>query len=182
MKAVTQNLDGSLQFEVKPYSTLMLLDILEHLKDPEGFLDQLRSRFDHTPRTVIITTPNVAFGVQRLMLLLGQFNYGKAGILDRTHTRLFTFRSLRRLLRDAGFKIVEVRGIPAPFPKVLGQGALSRAALAANLLLIRVNRTLFSYQIFVRAETTPDVQFLLRNATEHTAAYAQRLPAAVKKT
>ena len=39
------------------------------------------------------------------MLLFGQFNYGKAGILDRTHTRLFTFRSLRQLLVDAGFRI-----------------------------------------------------------------------------
>ena len=45
----------------------------------------------------------IAFIVQRLMLLFGQFNYGKAGILDRTHTRLFTFRSISHLLRDAGF-------------------------------------------------------------------------------
>ena len=56
------------------------------------------------------------------MLLFGQFNYGKAGILDRTHTRLFTFRSLRHLLDDAGFRIKEMRGVPAPFPKVLGNG------------------------------------------------------------
>ena len=32
------------------------------------------------------------------MLLFGQFNYGKKGILDATHTRLFTFRSLDELL------------------------------------------------------------------------------------
>ena len=31
------------------------------------------------------------------MLLFGQFNYGKRGILDLTHTRLFTFESFRRL-------------------------------------------------------------------------------------
>jgi hypothetical protein len=59
------------------------------------------------------------------MLVLGQFNYGKAGILDRTHTRLFTFRSLRRLLVDAGFRIKEIRGVPAPFPKILGNVLLS---------------------------------------------------------
>lgn len=174
VKVVTQDLDQALSFDVRRYSTLMLLDIIEHLKDPERFLDELRSHFDHGTKTVIITTPNVAFVVQRLMLLFGQFNYGKAGILDRTHTRLFTFRSLHRLLRDAGFKVVEVRGIPAPFPKVIGNGLLGRAAVHANRMLIRVSRTLFSYQIFVRAETTPDVQFLLRNAKRHSAALSQQ--------
>src|SRR5262249_46540358 len=34
-----------------------------------------------------------------------------------THTRLFTFRSVRHLLRAAGFRIRLVRGVPAPFPK-----------------------------------------------------------------
>ena len=98
------------------------------------------------------------------MLLFGQFNYGKAGILDRTHTRLFTFRSLRRLLVDAGFRITEIRGVPAPFPKVLGNGFLGRAALAINQALIRISKSLFSYQIFVIAEATPDVDFILQDA------------------
>ena len=119
------------------YDYLLLLDIIEHLRDPEQFLEQLRAQLDYEPRTLVLTTPNVAFLVQRFMLLFGQFNYGKAGILDRDHTRLFTFRSLKRLLRDAGFSIKEVRGVPAPFPKVLGDGVLGRAALAVNLALIR---------------------------------------------
>ena len=103
------------------------------------------------------------------MLLFGQFNYGKAGILDRTHTRLFTFRSLRRLLDDAGFRIKEIRGVPAPFPKILGDGLLGRSALAINQLLIRISRSLFSYQIFVVAETTPDVDFILQDSKRRSA-------------
>jgi hypothetical protein len=113
---------------------------------------------------VILTTPNIAFVIQRIMLALGQFNYGKAGILDRTHTRLFTFRTLRRLLSDEGFRIKRVRGVPAPFPKVLGNGVLGRAALQVNLALIRVSRSLFSYQIYVEAESTPDVAFVLADS------------------
>ncbi|MGE3178276.1 MAG: hypothetical protein AB7O32_12485, partial [Vicinamibacterales bacterium] len=123
-----------------------------------------RTQFDYAPRTMIFSTPNIAFGVQRIMLALGQFNYGKAGILDRTHTRLFTFRSFRRLLLDAGFRIKEMRGVPAPFPKVLGDGALGRVVLTLNLWLIRLSRTLFSYQIFVVAEATPDVDFILADS------------------
>jgi glycosyltransferase involved in cell wall biosynthesis len=143
---------------------VLLLDVIEHLHSPEQFLAALRKKFDFDTRTLVLTTPNIAFVVQRLMLLLGQFNYGKSGILDRTHTRLFTFRSLERLLVDAGFRVREVRGVPAPFPKVLGNGVLGRFALQTNLALIKLSKTMFSYQIYVRAETTPDVDFVLAAA------------------
>jgi hypothetical protein len=98
------------------------------------------------------------------MLLFGQFNYGKAGILDRTHVRLFTFRSAKRILLDAGFRIRRVRGVPAPFPKALGDNALSRGALAVNRALIALSKTLFSYQVFIEADTTPAVDFVLGRA------------------
>ena len=169
VRVFIQDLDEPLIFDVEQYRYLLLLDIIEHLKDPERFIERLRAQFDFEPRTLILTTPNVAFFVQRLMLLAGQFNHGSAGILDRTHTRLFTFRTLRHLLRDAGFKIKVVRGVPAPFPKVLGTGWLGRSALAVNLALIRVSKTLFSYQIYVEADSTPDVGFVLRKAKETSA-------------
>jgi len=166
---MVQDLDEPLRFDVRPYRYILLLDIVEHLRDPERFLERLRAQFDHEPRTLILTTPNVAFLVQRFMLLFGQFNYGKAGILDRTHRRLFTFRGVRHLLRDAGFRIRRMRGVPAPFPKVFG-GALGRVLLAVNLALIRVSKTVFAYQIFVEAESTPDIDFLLKDAREKSGA------------
>ena len=159
-----QDLDAEPTFDVRGYQYLMMLDVIEHLKEPERFIERIRAQFDYSPSTLVLTTPNVAFLVQRVMLAVGQFNYGKAGILDRTHTRLFTFRSLRRLLQDAGFRIKEIRGIPAPFPKVLGKGVAGKAALAVNQFLIRVSKTLFSYQIFVIAEGTPDVDFVLQDS------------------
>ena len=163
-----QDLDDELRFDVAKYRYLLLLDVIEHLKNPERFIERLRSQFDYSPKTLIVTTPNIAFVAQRVMLAIGQFNYGKAGILDHTHTRLFTFRSLRRLLTDAGFRIKEVRGVPAPFPKVLGEGFLGRWALALNIALIRLSRSLFSYQIFVVAESTPDVDFVLDDGVRHS--------------
>lgn len=170
-----QDLDKPLRFDVRGYDHLLLLDVIEHLKDPEEFLERLRSQFGHVPQKVVLTTPNVAFVVQRLMLLAGQFNYGKAGILDRTHTRLFTFRTIRHLLRDSGFRIKAVRGVPAPFPKVLGEGLLGMTALNTNLALIRLSKTLFAYQIYIEAETTPAVEFILRDAQEKSAQRAEKL-------
>jgi glycosyltransferase involved in cell wall biosynthesis len=166
---IRQDLDDAPLFDPKQSDRILLLDVIEHLREPEVFLDRLRAKVDWSPKTLVLTTPNIAFAAQRLMLLFGQFNYGKAGILDRTHRRLFTFRSIQRLLVDAGFRIKEVRGVPAPFPKVLGEGMLGQAAVRANLALIRLSRTLFSYQIFIVAESTPDVDFVLADAKKRSA-------------
>jgi glycosyltransferase involved in cell wall biosynthesis len=166
IRVLAQDLNDPLGFDVD-VDTVLMLDVIEHLRSPEKFMEELRAKLDFRPRTVIMTTGNVAFVAQRLMLVLGQFNYGKKGILDRTHTRLFTFRSFEQLAADAGMRIKEVKGVPAPFPLVLGHGLLGKLAVGVNLALIRVSKTLFSYQIYVRAETTPDLAFVLRAARTH---------------
>ena len=126
-------------------------------------------------KAVALITSLVTLGVG--VGILTQFNYGKAGILDRTHTRLFTFRSLRRLLVDAGFRIKTVRGVPAPFPKVFGDGVLGRTGLAINNVLIAISKSLFAYQIFIVAETTPDVDFILADTKRRAG-----LPASQRST
>jgi 2-polyprenyl-3-methyl-5-hydroxy-6-metoxy-1,4-benzoquinol methylase len=160
----TRDLDGGPPPSTQGFDHVLLLDVIEHMSNPEKFLESLRAGFDHDPKVLVLSTPNVAFIVQRLQLLLGQFNYGKAGILDITHKRLFTFRGIRQLLEDSGFYSLEVKGVPAPFPKVLGEGILAQAALAANQTLIKLSKTLFSYQIFVVARGTPAIDFLLEEA------------------
>ena len=103
------------------------------------------------------------------MLLFGQFNYGSRGILDLTHTRLFTFASFRRLFEQAGFRVRSARGMPVPFPLVWRRGVLTRAALAANEALISVSRGLFSYQIFFEVESLPSLECLLDDARSASA-------------
>ena len=165
IEVMVQDLNDPIAFDVSDKNAILMLDVIEHLVDPEDFLDRLRSQFDHAPKTLVLSTPNIAFAVQRLSLLFGQFNYGRTGILDRTHTRLFTFRTLKHLLRDAGFNIRVIRGVPAPFPLVAGK-RLGGLLLRLNELLIRLSKTLFSFQIFVVAESTPDVNFLVTNARD----------------
>lgn len=162
------DLDDGLTVDVSDADVILLLDVLEHLKDPEGFLRDLRRQLGHESKKVVVTTGNVAFAITRFSLLLGQFNYGASGILDRDHRRLFTFRTIRHLLRDAGIRGTTMRGIPAPFPKAIGDNVLSRLLLAVNLLLIRVSRRMFSFQIMVEGETTPDLEFLVRDAAQYS--------------
>ena len=146
---------------VSQFDQIFLLDIIEHLKEPGHFMDELRFATGCKRPEIILTTANVGFLATRLMLLFGQFNYGKKGILDITHTRLFTFRSMRELLLQSGYKILEARGIPAPFPVAIGNNIVSRALLRLNTALIRISKGLFAYQIFIRAEAMPTVNNLL---------------------
>jgi hypothetical protein len=149
------------------FDYLLLLDIVEHLTSPEAFMDTLRLSCRGSSGTrVIISTGNVAFLITRMMLFLGYFHYGARGILDLTHTRLFTFATLRNLLAQSGYHIERVHGVPAPFPLVLGGGRMSRLLLGLNRLLIKLNKGLFSYQIFVVARPLPSLEWLLHEARQ----------------
>jgi hypothetical protein len=57
--------------------------------------------------------------------------------------------------------VEEIRGIPAPFPKAVGDNALGRLLISLNQIGIRIFRGLFSYQIYVRARALPTVPTLL---------------------
>jgi len=153
---------GNLELPSGDIDYLLLLDIIEHLNSPEKFLDNLREILpDKENTTILITVPNVAFFIIRFRLFFGEFQYGKSGILDLTHCRLFTESSLKILLSQSGYEIIDLRGIPAPFPKALGDNFASRALLALNRFFIKLSRGMFSYQIFVRAKALPTVNDLL---------------------
>ncbi len=171
--------DGVPALDLAGYDYVLLLDVIEHLNVPEIFFDRLREAMKYCIKTkLIISTPNVGFFIVRAMLLLGQFNYGKRGILDMTHTRLFTFSSLRQLLEQRGFRVAGARGIPAPFPMALGDGPLARFLLAVNQALIRLLPRWFSYQMFLVAESTPSLELLLQRAIDESAARAGKAASA----
>ncbi|MCE4564264.1 glycosyltransferase [Maribellus sp. CM-23] len=153
-------------FEIHQFDYVLLLDIIEHLSNPEFFMDTLREQFLLSKPTIIITTPNIAFFITRLQLLFGKFNYGKEGILDKTHKRLFTFKTLRRSLLQCGYQVKTQQGIPAPFPKALGLNIIGKTLLGINRLLIVLSKSLFAYQIYMEVSPTPVVKALLDQTIE----------------
>jgi glycosyltransferase involved in cell wall biosynthesis len=153
------------------YDYVLLLDIIEHLTEPERFLDGLRAAARDLavrPR-LIVTSGNVAFGVVRLQMLLGNFNYGRRGILDMTHTRLYTFKTLRQLFEQCGYRVERIEGVAAPFPLALGDNRFARALVRINSALIRIWRGLFAYQVFLVATPLPTVDALLDDSIEASA-------------
>jgi 2-polyprenyl-3-methyl-5-hydroxy-6-metoxy-1,4-benzoquinol methylase len=133
-----------LPFEPASFDAVMCADLIEHLREPGAFLARVRPLLRPGGR-LALTTPNVANWTIRLALLLGRFDYTERGILDRTHTHLFTRRSLTRCLEDAGYRL-ESLDFTVPVP---GIGTPRVEALAHAIG--RLRPSLFAFQFVVAA-------------------------------
>lgn len=79
-------------------------DVLEHLRDPWKVLGDARKLLAYRGYAVV-SVPNIAHGGIRLGLLRGEFDYSEFGILDDTHLRFFTRRTLDQLFIRAGYRV-----------------------------------------------------------------------------
>jgi 2-polyprenyl-3-methyl-5-hydroxy-6-metoxy-1,4-benzoquinol methylase len=150
------------------FQTVFALDVLEHLKSPELGAERIFSVMVPGGK-LYASTGNIAFWAVRLILLLGHFNYGRRGILDLTHTRLFTISSFRRLLRNAGFHIESVRCFGPPIADlVAGNSRLLGLLDSVSAWLARCRKGLFGYQILIEATRPDSVETLMeRTFTDH---------------
>jgi len=61
---------------------------------------------------LVASIPNVRYYYNLLELIVGKdWRYRDAGVLDRTHLRFFTRKSLLECLANAGFEVEEFQGI-----------------------------------------------------------------------
>lgn len=157
---------GIPRFPEERFDYILALDVIEHLNRPEDFLDELRELAARTGATVVLSTANVAFLIVRLSLLFGRFEYGKRGILDITHTRLFTQRTLRRAMISAGFEIATSEGVVVPVQLALGPGRLASVLASINRALARLLPGVFGFQILVTAKARPTLETLLKAAVD----------------
>jgi len=166
-KYISFDLDNGLpDLNYNKFDYILLLDVIEHLKNPEEFMTKLKHKTEKNPNlTIIASTGNVAFLIIRLMLLFGSFNYGNKGILDKTHTRLFTFSSFKQLMLQTGFDIRKISGVPAPIALVTGDNILGRFLLNINKFFILISKTVFSYQIYFEIKPQISTDLLLDKAT-----------------
>ena len=163
---INHNLDDGLpEINYDHFDYILILDVIEHLKDPENFFVELKEKLKNNSKAkVLISTPNIAFFIMRFMLLFGKFNYGSRGILDKTHTRLFTFSSFSNLVRQSDYNVLKTFGVPAPFQLAIGENFLSRFLETLNILLIKLSKKLFSFQIFLVIKPNTSLDKLLERA------------------
>jgi glycosyltransferase involved in cell wall biosynthesis len=133
------------------YDTAHAFDVLEHVANPEQTVTKLFQAL-RSGGTLYLSTPNIAFLPLRIMLALGSFNYSRRGILDLTHRRLFTYYTLCRLLRNAGFHVDSARGFGPPLTTLpQGHTPWFRSLNRLADLLAQWWPTLFAYQFFIQA-------------------------------
>jgi 2-polyprenyl-3-methyl-5-hydroxy-6-metoxy-1,4-benzoquinol methylase len=89
------------------FDLILLLDVLEHLRDPWGVLRKLVDNNLSEGGAVITSIPNARNHVLFFQLLSGNFEYVESGVLDKTHLRFFTKKSMRKMIEDSGLSIVK---------------------------------------------------------------------------
>ena len=99
----------------KTFDCIIFNDVLEHLVNPEQALLDSKEYLGETG-LVVASIPNILFFYQILEILVEQdWKYRDEGILDNTHLRFFTKKSIIRMFEACGYEIVKIRGINASF-------------------------------------------------------------------
>ena len=148
--ALNLNSGFSSQLQERTFDYCLALDVIEHLDEPERFLTEVFKILKVNGR-LFISTANICYLPVRLSLLLGQFNYGKRGILDRTHKRLFSVSSFKKLISQYGFHIEKIRGFAPPFTDLISNNFLFRFLEKFHSLLSRLLPNLFAYNFLIVA-------------------------------
>ncbi|KAF0811425.1 Ubiquinone biosynthesis O-methyltransferase [Andreprevotia sp. IGB-42] len=97
------------------YRYIVCADVLEHVTRPESVLAALTTLLADDGE-IIISIPNVGYVGVIAELLGGDFLYRNEGLLDSTHLRFFTRRSLQRLLQSAGLAARGWHSVVRPLP------------------------------------------------------------------
>lgn len=84
------------------FDAILACDVLEHLRSPEHVLKAIAPMME-PGGALIISIPNVSYGGLVAGMIHGVFDYADTGLLDRTHVRFFTRRSMEQTLLELGW-------------------------------------------------------------------------------
>lgn len=95
----------------RDFDCIVANDILEHLSDHWGALRMFKQKLQ--PDGVLVcSVPNVRYwGVLKDLVWHKQWKYTDGLILDKTHLRFFTERSIRETLEQCGYDVLQLQGI-----------------------------------------------------------------------
>ena len=95
----------------KYFDAIVFNDVLEHMLEPEQALNAAAPLL--SPQgAVVASVPNFIFWPNlRKLIMTRDFQYSDTGILDRTHLRFFTQKSILRLFTSSGYIVERCEGI-----------------------------------------------------------------------
>lgn len=87
------------------FDVIYFNDVLEHMVDPYSLLEEIKGKLT-TEGMVVASIPNIRYHrVLTQILLKRDFKYEKAGVMDETHMRFFTKKSIGRMFVEAGYEL-----------------------------------------------------------------------------
>jgi ubiquinone/menaquinone biosynthesis C-methylase UbiE len=142
----------ALLHEASDADFIIFSDVLEHMYNPWKVLQTLSSRIPEHCR-VLASIPNIQHWSIQMRLLNGDFEYADSGLLDRTHVRFFTRKTMVQLFTNNGFSINKVTPRIFNFPNQ--DAHLSLIRKNAELLNINVEEAVIdaaSFQLVIDAQ------------------------------
>lgn len=94
------------KYKDNKYDYIIILDVLEHLKNVQELLERLKTILKDDGE-IVLSLPNVAHNSVAIELLCNKFHYTKVGLLDETHLHFYTYETICDLLEKNGFNIIE---------------------------------------------------------------------------
>jgi 2-polyprenyl-3-methyl-5-hydroxy-6-metoxy-1,4-benzoquinol methylase len=93
------------------FDLIIANDVIEHMEQPWNFLQSIKKKMT-IDASIVLSIPNVRHYYNLKELLLEKdWKYKDQGILDITHLRFFTEKSIIRLLDENGFMIEKMNGM-----------------------------------------------------------------------
>lgn len=92
------------------FDYVVAVEVLEHLKRPEAALRQAARLLSPGGR-IFFSVPNVSHASLALELLDGRWDRASSGLLDRTHLRFFTLKTILTMLQECGLAALSVHRI-----------------------------------------------------------------------
>ncbi len=138
----------SLRYPRRYFDAIIFSHVLEHTVNPWAVLKRLKI-FLRSGGRCYIALPNVAYYKNRLGMLCGRFSYKKAGLMDDTHLRFFTFDSAINLVQSSGYRIVSAVAVGSfpiwPLRRLLGNN------IWIDRIAAKILPNLFGYHVIIVA-------------------------------
>ena len=149
-------------FEPGHFDSIIFADVLEHLRHPKVALQRCNDWLENNG-TLVVSVPNSRHHSVVRGLIVGNWTYEHAGLLDEDHVRCFTRRELEKLLFCSGFEVTDWAPVWGSGKKEWDQagqpGQLDFGNFQVRDLSTHEAEEFFVYQYVVAARKRPVISY-----------------------
>ena len=110
-RVICGSFDENLSLPNNSFDCILFNDVLEHLIEPEKALLHAKKLLA-SQGIIVASIPNVRY-IENVydIMIKGNWEYKDCGILDKTHLRFFTHKSIIKMFKKLGYSVDCIEGI-----------------------------------------------------------------------